>query len=83
MFVGLPLTTCKPTPLKDLVVLLAWISFAAFDSTRWGVGLVDFGEAILFLSVPSPVIDTLTSSPGPRYVGGLRPMPTPAGCSRR
>lgn len=43
------------------------------------VGFVASTEAIRFVSVPRPCTEMDISSPGRRYIGGVRPMPTPAG----
>ena len=44
------------------------------------VSLREDFEAILLERVPSPVTDIEILSPGPRYMGGILPIPTPAGC---
>ena len=43
------------------------------------IGYGDDKSAMRFVKVPRPFTEIATVSPGWRYTGGFRPMPTPAG----
>lgn len=68
----------RPVPLTDLAVFVQ--GMLVCFCTRSIVGFVDDDDETLLLSVPRPVTDMATSSPGFRNTGGLLPIPTPAGC---
>lgn len=70
----------RPVPLKLLDVLEALR--ALLPLIRCSVGFGEDVEAIRLVSLPRPVTEMVTSSPGLRYTGGSWPKPTPAGCQR-